>query len=276
MLNRPIPLFSLIVLLSPGACVSETGIETRKQSAAARAGQESLYSAADGSGDAGDAPDAARLNLRSVSVSGSGCPEEDSVTSSLSEDAQAFTLIFSDYVLEIFGEEDNPIAEQKECRINFELEAPSGWSWALLSTQLRGYAFLEEGSGAAATTSFHMNGRSSPDGSLKLAGEFDDLFQLDQEFPLKSLIWSTCDTGPAEFEIHTRLKAWSDGIASPYVSIDTLDGELAQTHRIVWRRCKVPAKGGDYHEDEDKGEEEESGEESAGQNEADNPYQSVD
>jgi hypothetical protein len=89
-----------------------------------------------------DEPNAQEIFIRSIKYAGSGCPA-NSVSSSISGDGQAFTLIFSQYVAEA-SPVAAPPASRKICHVDLDLAVPSGWSFSISHVDYRGYAHLDE------------------------------------------------------------------------------------------------------------------------------------
>ena len=89
-----------------------------------------------------DEPDRSDVHVSGFRYSGNGC-RSGSVTESLSSDARALTLIFSDFWVEAGG--DTRPKQNRSCNLNFDISAPEGWQYSVFSLQFRGYAFLEAG-----------------------------------------------------------------------------------------------------------------------------------
>jgi hypothetical protein len=135
-----------------------------------------------------EAPAYARV--RSISYAGSGC-RAGSVATNVSPDLQAVTLMFDEYAA--YDGPGVPLNEKRRnCQFNFDLDYPAGWSFAIPSITVRGYAQIRRGgSGLVQFTHYYSGVANLARYRITLTGPVDrDLVAvLPQEGPL---VWSPC------------------------------------------------------------------------------------
>ena len=83
------------------------------------------------------------LRIRSIQHAGSGRPA-GSVAENVSPDRTAFTVLFDSFIAEI-GPGLPLSTKRKNCQLLFDFDYPSGWQFALLTLDSRGYVSLERG-----------------------------------------------------------------------------------------------------------------------------------
>lgn len=182
------------------------------------------------------------VKIDSLVSSGSGCPQ-GTVASSIANDLQSFTLIFDRFEVENNGSDGRGRwhIKQKDCQVNLNLKVPGGWSLAIVSSQFRGFASLDEGVLGRLFAKYRTDrGIDVPMGNITLEGEVDDDYKLSHEAYISHLNWSGCsDAKPITF--NTRLKVMSkDGDSTGLMTVDSFDSQIRQEYLMVWRQCQEP------------------------------------
>ena len=177
-----------------------------------------------------DGPGQSQVKIGNVSYSGSGCPQ-GSIGSNISDDGEAFTLIFDDYTVEKIGN----AAERRTCSISIDLGHPAGWRYALVAAHVRGYATLDAGLHGQQTIRVKGAGEMI-NAKLKLSGPYDDNFQQSKEAPVRQLSWSKCSKGSDRLRIDTAIML-TGGRGDGVVTVDSLDGDVRQKYSLAWQRC---------------------------------------
>lgn len=205
------------------------------------------------------------FGIESVEYQGTGC-RPGTVAHNVSTDAQTFSLIFSDYMIDTSVRSGRPM--RKACSINLRLRSPRKWSFAIYGVQLRGYAALEEGVvGVAKTIVFFNPGGSGGPGRVRgaplsqevgrhrIIGPFDDNFEQFTDIPVSQADWSPC--GPERTrKLHLKTaivvrpqKGYADsdgdvdqpasggGFPRGTISVDSVDGGIAHKFSIAWKKC---------------------------------------
>jgi hypothetical protein len=197
--------------------------------------------------------EAREFRLSQIDYKGTGC-QPGSVVTQISEDAQAFTMIFSDFSVDNSDRAGRP--ERRACVIDVRMAFPRGWAFALYGVQVRGYAAIESGAVGVIKSLSSFGARPHQEiGKTRLVGPFDENFEQFSSLPLPEVEWSGC--GPdrqRRFNIKTAIVVRpqrgysdndgdtdpSDGSKHPRgtISIDSIDGGIAQKFFVAWRRCR--------------------------------------
>ena len=202
---------------------------------------------------AATAPDG--VYISAIETHGPGCPD-GSVTAGLSNDGQALTLIFDEYAIDHVGTfpDGSHDVQSSSCDVDIALHAPEGWIWGVVSTQIRGYAWLEEGAYASLYARIQAGSGSSTDnismGNIRVQGTrnaFDDLVQMNHDIDVASVHWSDCSQREYPLRFSTRANVGT--ILEDYYgyfSVDSFDTSITQEYNISWKRCsdQVPDSRG--------------------------------
>jgi hypothetical protein len=208
------PLIALTAaLLSPAACGQAPG-------APAAAPEHPLVQAS-------AADDDQPGRFQRVDALGDGC--QDSSTSDISPDGQAFTSAFSAFVAAA-GPGTPADQATRGCLLLARVEAPAGWSYALESVDLRGFAGLEDDVRATLRTLYVVPGNPvQPPPPRRFRGELSDNYI---ESPDAFSGWSACgESGDVWIAVQSEVDNQADADAGGQLTVDSVDGELQ------WRRC---------------------------------------
>lgn len=176
------------------------------------------------------------VRLRSINYAGSGCPA-GSISANVSPDSRALSLTMDEFVAEV-GPGVPLSAGRRNCQLSIDLSYPSGWSYAVLRTQRRGYVNLEPGVTATQTSSFYFQGQSrSARLSTSFTGPTSRDYIIADTLDSSAQVWSPCSSSRAlNVNIQTMLRATmrnARGIITLEAPIDGTLGSLA----LQWRRC---------------------------------------
>jgi hypothetical protein len=187
------------------------------------------------------------VSVLSLTQEGSGCPP-GTVATNIAPDGLAFTILFDSYTASA-GPGVPKKERTRECTVDVVLQAPLGWSWAIVGVDQRGYASLPTGTSATLKSSFQFNRQKAdhhqaPPLETHLLGPVDRDYFVTTDTPPLQVDWSKCG-GTSELHIKTRLEIngpASAGLA--ILTVDSLDGEVTQLdgttvcgYRLIWRRC---------------------------------------
>ena len=183
-----------------------------------------------------DAPDPGSVHVNNITWAGSGCPA-GTVASDVSEDAQAFTLLFSNYVAEA-GPGIPLSAGRKACNLLINLHVPAGWSYSIIDVDYRGYAKLDYGTVGEQLSEYYFSGRQGPTLSTTIRGPFDDDYLINDRLGISETVWSPCGANRA-LNIKTQVRVSASGSRRALITTDSIDGELRTLYRygLVWHRC---------------------------------------
>lgn len=182
-----------------------------------------------------DAPDIGAVSVESVDYSGDGCPA-GTVATHISPDAEAFTVIFSQFLAEV-GPAAAVTSARRQCKLHVKLSVPRGWSYALSGTDFRGYATLDPGVVATRQSTYHMSGESpETTAQYRWQGAFDDDYAVRDLGGDAAAYWSRCGGGK-NLMITTVLQVdgGGSGGGAGVLDVDSVDGEV---HHLSWRKCE--------------------------------------
>ncbi|MFI7599949.1 DUF4360 domain-containing protein [Actinoplanes sp. NPDC049681] len=181
-------------------------------------------------------PATGTVTVETVKVNGSGC-RPDTVAVALSQDKQAFTVLYSTYLAQAGAATKNK-DERRTCSITVRLTVPPGVSYAIPSVDYRGFAHLEPGGSATLSGRYHFQGSGAPSSTVHSFGSgFDDDW-LVTDVVGTSPVYSPCGKD-SKVDIDTELRALADRDDAPtsYITMDSTDGTVAATYHLAFRSC---------------------------------------
>mgnify|MGYP001602299033 CR=1 FL=1 len=190
-------------------------------------------------------PPAGTVKIKSISAIGTGCPDASTYSTNISDDAQAFTVTFSDFVAEV-GPGIPLSAGRKNCALTATLQIPNGYQYSIATFNYRGFMDLSKKVKAAHTTQYYFQG--SPETGKLVATEVGPLakdFVYTDVLGLESVylpnVWSPCNIERALIinpSIRVSKLPGAKADAQGLITNDSVDGELKQVFGFVWRICK--------------------------------------
>ncbi len=178
---------------------------------------------------ADEAPNPKEVYIESFSHNGSGCPI-GSTASVLSGDAKALTVLFDRFSA---STESGSRRDFKACSLDVKLHVPSGWSFALFQTQVRGFANIASTSIGTQRSRYTFGGQRLAVLAKQIPGPFADDYIHEETAPISSLVYSPCG-GERSLGVLTSLEL--DGPNS-LMTVDSTNGELVQKYQMNWKRC---------------------------------------
>ncbi len=170
-----------------------------------------------------------RLNITSISASGTGCPSE-SFSTYVSEDAQAFTLSFDQYSAELSAGLQR--SARKNCEVQMEMSVAPGWTFALVQADARGYAGID--SGVSATMRMYSRQDRKPYmhmSQTQLKGEYYGDYTTSGKVAVSAYQWSSCSPGTKRVNIFTDVNL--QRLSSKTIAYSELSGLSAETITAV-------------------------------------------
>ncbi|GAA1638803.1 DUF4360 domain-containing protein [Actinoplanes couchii] len=178
------------------------------------------------------------MTIGVVSANGSGCPKGSAVVT-VSPDLKAFTVAYSEFLAQV-GPEAKPTDFRKQCQLSLDIKVPEGYTFAVASTDYRGYARLEKGASATETAFYYFQGESRTTQSrTQFDGFWDKDWQVTDKVPLESMSWSKC--GEKRYlNINTELRVLAGKApkgTTSFITMDSSDGNLETIYRVSWQKC---------------------------------------
>ncbi len=183
------------------------------------------------------------LKIKQIIYNGSGCPL-GSVAETISSNADAFTLTFSEFFAEVY-QGSRPSEQTKNCILTVVLDVPAGWQYSVADFYYRGFMDLDPYVDATHSTSyfFQGQGRTGTFQSVKQGRNsgYNGQYNYRDTIGLESKIWSVCNV-ERSLNINTRIRVentrkGSQPAAQGYIANDSIDGQIVQKFGITWRRC---------------------------------------
>lgn len=178
------------------------------------------------------------VTIEIATVNGSGCPAGTAAVA-VSDDKEAFTVTYSDYMAQTGGS-SKPTDFRKNCQISMKVHVPQGFTYAISSTDYRGFASLEPGVSAVEKASYYFQGQQQTAAiSHTLNGAFVDNWQFTDKNDVAQLVWKPCGE-ERNFNVNTELrvlKGDSDPSKVSFISMDSTDGSIKTTYHFAWKTC---------------------------------------
>lgn len=184
-----------------------------------------------------DAPPANEVTIQSISWAGSGCPP-GSVQGSMAPDAQAFSLLFSQYIASA-GPGIPVTQNRKNCDLLVRLRFPQGWSFSVFTVDYRGYATLDARVRGTQRSAYFFEGQF-PSAALRtdLVGPYDANYEIRDTLGLSAVVWSPCGAARAlNINTEVRVNNRDNRQGSGLMTTDNITGELTHIYGVQWRRC---------------------------------------
>ncbi|KJK46516.1 hypothetical protein UK23_23225 [Lentzea aerocolonigenes] len=167
------------------------------------------------------------VTVEVVSVGGTGCPQ-GTTNVAMSEDNEAFTVTYSDFLVQAKGSE-----AKKSCTIELELNHADGYAYGIAATDYRGFASLEQGAKGTARNSYHFPGFPTRHSMHTYQGPMSDNWQVTDK--PDSVAHGPCkDKKPLSIE--TELKVTGKRNVS-FMTMDSTDSSVSTTYRLQWKKC---------------------------------------
>ncbi|MGW4029965.1 DUF4360 domain-containing protein [Streptomyces sp. NPDC004838] len=184
-------------------------------------------------------PAPTKITIEVATINGSGC-RPGSAAVAVAEDNTAFTVTYSEYLAKV-GVGTTPTDFRKNCQLSLIVHVPQGFTYAVTSTDYRGFASLENGAVGTQKASYYFQG--SPDTASRthnFNGPLADNWQVTNRNEWGQLVWSPCGAR-RNFNINTELRV-NAGTSDPkkttsFMTMDSTDGAINTIYHLAWRQC---------------------------------------
>ncbi len=137
------------------------------------------------------------VRILDVTANGTGCPPGPNGQSvwaaDISPDGQALTVRFSQYYAMV--DSTTPLFVSKDCTLGITVSVPSGFTYAVSSSDSGGYVFLDTaGMKATQRVEYYFQGDQvrSPRDDTVMWGPQDEDYVLHDEVATASRVWAPC------------------------------------------------------------------------------------
>lgn len=186
-----------------------------------------------------DNPPADKIVIDLVTVNGSGCPDGTAAVA-VSPDNTAFTVTYSAYLAQV-GVGALPTDWRKNCQLNLIVHVPAGFTYAIASTDYRGFASLEPGATGVEKAGYYFQGSPLTNyATHSFAGAYADDWSATDVNQIAELVWAPCGA-LRNFNINTELRvvAGTSNVktATSFMAMDSTDTAFSTTYHFAWQQC---------------------------------------
>lgn len=180
------------------------------------------------------------ITIKKIIYNGTGCPL-GSVAQNVSDDKQAFTLTFSQFVAEA-GPGISLAAGRKNCIATVVLNIPSGWQYSIANFFYRGFLALDEGIKSEHSVDYSFEGQGTTSRFAKNeTGPFESDYVYSDTIGIQTNVWSPCGVDRA-LNLNTKIRVSNSNPtlypnSTGLITNDSIDGQITQVFGITWRRC---------------------------------------
>ncbi|WUI02730.1 DUF4360 domain-containing protein [Spirillospora sp. NBC_00431] len=178
-------------------------------------------------------PDGSSLEV--ALANGSGC-SLGTVAVDLADDAETFTLDYSDYTARAGGSSE-PAEARKRCQVKLKVGHPENFTYAISRVDYRVAAGLQPGA-SAVQRGVHYIQEPSGYTTFTLKGPHDGNFQFTDRVPEDQLVWKMCGV-ERSINVNTELrvdKGTSDPSKVSSISMNSAEGSRT-TYHLAWKLC---------------------------------------
>ncbi|MGW6263547.1 DUF4360 domain-containing protein [Streptomyces sp. NPDC055085] len=187
---------------------------------------------------AGDPASPDKIVIDLATVNGSGC-REGTAQVAVAPDNTAFTVTYSDYLAQV-GPAATPTDMRKNCQLNLRVNVPSGFTYAIVQADYRGYGYLERGASAMERANYYFQGMAqTAQRSHQFTGPYDDSWQATDRTEYADLVWAPCGE-KRNFNINTELRVnagTSDKTKTSFMAMDSTDASVSTVYHLAWQEC---------------------------------------
>ncbi|MER5871365.1 DUF4360 domain-containing protein [Streptomyces sp. NPDC002044] len=180
-----------------------------------------------------------KIVIELATVNGSGC-REGTAEVAVAPDNTAFTVTYSEYLAQV-GPGAPPTAFRKNCQLNLRVHVPSGFTYAIVQADYRGFAFLQPGAWGQERASYYFQGMpQTSQRTHQFNGPFNDNWQATDKTEYADLVWAPCGE-KRNFNINTELRV-NAGTSNPqavtsFMAMDSTDASVNTLYHLAWQVC---------------------------------------
>lgn len=179
-----------------------------------------------------------KIVIELATVNGSGC-REGTAAVAVSPDNTAFTVTYSEYLAQV-GSGAPPIAFRKNCQLNLRVHVPSGFTYAIVQADYRGFASLQRGAWGQERANYYFQGMSqTAQRTHQFNGPVNDSWQSTDKTEYADLVWAPCGE-ERNFNINTELRVnagTSGPLALSFMAMDSTDASVNTLYHLAWETC---------------------------------------
>ena len=175
------------------------------------------------------------ISLGQPSFGGNGCPN-GSVSTTLSPDAKALSILFDQYQLAVGGTSGKAF-DRKSCNVAIPVHVPQGRSISILSIDYRGFNHLPKGASSQFNVEYFFAGSRGPTVRKSFDGVIDADYTISNELTADALVWSACGVD-VNLRTNSSIRLATKGNKEAQSTVDTEDVKAAIVYHVQWRDCQ--------------------------------------
>ncbi len=173
-----------------------------------------------------------------AAANGSGCAKNTAEVT-VSPDNKAFTVTYSEFTAQV-GPQAKPTDFRKNCQLALDVRVPSGFTYAIMGADYRGFAHLEEGATGTETAFYYFQGNQRTTTSKHdFRGWMEGPWQITDRVEVDSLSYLPC--GDKRYlNVNTELRVnagTSKKGTTSFLTMDSSDGNLQTIYHVAWQKC---------------------------------------
>lgn len=186
-------------------------------------------------------PGDAEITVDVVSYAGSGCPPGSAVVE-VNPEETTFTVKYSEYVAQAGA--DIPRTDfRKNCQLTVDVVVPPGQTYAVVTADYRGYAYLEPGATGLQKANYYFQGMPETQSTEQgFTGPLDDNWQVSETADLA--VYAPCEE-TRFLNINTELRVnrgTSDPETVSLMTMDSQDHNIDTTYQLDLKECDEVAQ----------------------------------
>jgi hypothetical protein len=180
------------------------------------------------------------IRLGTPGYGGSGCPG-GTVSTTLSPDRKAISLIFDQYIVEAGGATGRRI-DRKNCQIAVPIHIPQGLSFSIIQMDYRGFNSLPYGAYSQINIEYFLAfpgaPASGPKYSKRWSGVLNDDYLISNALGLFATVWSPCG-GDLNLRTATSMMVSTNNTyEQSLATLDSIDIKAGIRYLLQWRQCR--------------------------------------
>lgn len=182
-----------------------------------------------------------KIVIELATVNGSGC-REGTAQVAVAPDNTAFTVTYSEYLAQV-GPGAPPTGFRKNCQLNLRVHVPSGFTYAIVQADYRGFASLQRGASGQERAGYYFQGMpQTTQRTHQFGGPLEDNWQTTDRTEYADLVWAPCGE-QRNFNINTELRV-NAGTSAPgttsFMAMDSTDASVNTLYHLAWQVCPAP------------------------------------
>jgi len=189
------------------------------------------------------APPPGSIDIRLVTVNGTGCPDARTGLVAVAPDKTAFTVTYrSHHYIAQVGPATNPTASRVNCQLTMAVHVPQGFTYAIAKADYSGYARLAKSASGLEQASYYFQGQPNTTRRRhQITGPKKGNFAFTDKIAVGALVWAPCGVD-RNVNVNTELRV-NAGSSHPsknpsYLRMGSTDGRIKSKFNLSWKRCR--------------------------------------